>query len=141
MTAVHQNNRERKSLLCRAVGKRISARRKLMKMSQADLARVVGCFQNNVFSWESTETPVPIYHMKGVCDALEMHVDELLWGEPQQVYVEQPFPKHIRHLMRQIMAMNIVRQRRLFLMMLRAINEKGGDVAIEAIEHNDHFLG
>lgn len=128
---VNPIHREAKVTLARAMGKRITARRKQLKMSQADLARIAGAFPQNVFSWEINDVAVPVYHMKGVCDALEMRVDELLWGEPQQVYVEQEFPKHIRYLMRRIMAMNIVRQRRLFLMVLAAINEKGGDITIE----------
>lgn len=60
------------------LGKAINAERSRQHLTQAELARRVGCVQSNVSHWESGAAIVPTRRLPAIADALGVTVEDLI---------------------------------------------------------------
>ena len=64
-----------------AIGKRIQAKRKILKMTSEELAAHVGVQRPSVSLWETGRCEIPLFRFLAVCDALGVTPNELLGEE------------------------------------------------------------
>jgi len=60
------------------LGKRITARRKALGLTQADLGGILDVTQQEVASYENARRRIPVSRLPGLADALSVSVEELL---------------------------------------------------------------